>query len=282
MVRHIIYIDILFCVNFMVDYIILLSVRHFRNLNTRKARLLAGALVGGTGSLVILLPPMPAYISWTVSFLETFFVAAAAFFPMSAAGFLKTFISMFTVSFFYCGAMTAILAFFSPENLIVRNSTVYIGISPVMLIGLTLGIYILMRAVMKLWGRRSVADMCEVEVCHNGKVFSLKGTVDTGNTLHEVFSGECVIVGRADMFKDMVDVEKCTDSMEVIKNGIRFVPFMSVGGKGLMPAFKPSKIYIKENAGKREIQAYIGLCKRENLKEESDLLIPSELVMKGS
>ena len=100
--------------------------------------------------------------------------------------------------------------------------------------------------------------------------------------LHEAFSGECVIVGCADMFKDMVDIDKCTDSMEVIKNGIRFIPFMSVGGKGLMPAFKPSKIYIKSNAGKSEIKAYIGLCKRENLKEESDLLVPSELVTKGS
>ena len=49
-----------------------------------------------------------------------------------------------------------------------------------------------------------------------------------------------------------------------------------------MPAFKPSKIYIRDNAKKNEIQAYIGLCERENLKEESDLLVPSELVTKGS
>ena len=280
--KYTIYIDILFCVNFIVDYIILQSVRHFRNLNTRKARLFGGAFIGGIGSLVILLPPMPIYLSWVVNMLETFFVTAAAFYPMSAVGFLKTFVSMFTVSFFYCGAMTAILAFFSPKNLVVRNSTVYIGISPLMLVGLTLGIYILMRVIMKIWGRRSIPNMCEVEICHNGKTFLLKGTVDTGNTLHEAFSGECVIVGCADMFKDMVDIDKCTDSMEVIKNGIRFIPFMSVGGKGLMPAFKPSKIYIKSNAGKSEIKAYIGLCKRENLKEESDLLVPSELVTKGS
>ena len=280
--RYTIYIDILFCVNFIVDYIILVSVRYLRGLNTGNARLLAGAFVGGLGSLVILLPPMSVYISWAVNLLETLAVTAAAFLPMSFGRFVKTSISMFIISFFYCGAMSAVLALFSPENLVVRNSTVYIGISPIMLVGLTLGIYILLRVMVKLFGKNALPKTCEVEISHNGKTLSLKGTVDTGNTLHETFSGECVIVGRADIFKDMIDIEKCTDSTEVVKNGIRFVPFRSVGGRGLMPSFKPSKIYLSDSSRKTEIQAYIGLCRSENLTDENDLLIPSELVMKGS
>lgn len=280
--RYTIYIDILFCVNFIVDYMILVSVQHFRGLNTQKKRLLAGAFIGGLGSLVILLPPVPVYLSWVVNVLETLAMAAAAFLPMGFGRFIKTAICMFVISFFYCGAMTAILALFSPENLVVRNSTVYIGISPLMLICLTLGIYILMRVILRIWGKLSPPAVCEVEICHKGKTLFLKGTVDTGNTLHEVFSGECVIVGRADIFKDMVNVENCTDSMEAVKNGIRFVPFRSVGGSGLMPSFKPSRIYIMNSSRKTEIQAYIGLCGSENLTEENDLLVPSELIMKGS
>ena len=266
----------------MIDYIILLSVGHFRKPNIKKSRLIAGAFVGGIGSFVILLPPMPLYLSWAVNILETLAVTAAAFLPMSAGGFFKTSVSIFAVSFFYCGAMTAVFALFSPKNSVVRNSTVYINISPLMLIGLTLGIYILMKGITKIWGKMSLPRICEIEICHKGKTLSLKGTVDTGNTLHEVFSGECVIVGRADIFKGMVDTEKLTDTNEAVKNGIRFIPFVSVGGKGLMPAFKPSGIYIKNNSEKTPIQAYIGLCGSENLTEENDLLIPSELFMKGS
>ena len=282
MLRYTIYIDVLFCVNFIVDYMILVSVRHFRGLNTPKKRLLAGAFVGGLESLVILMPSMPVYVSWGVNVLETLVMAAAAFLPMCWDRFIKTSVCIFVISFFYCGAMTAILALFSPKNLVVRNSTVYIGISPFMLICLTLGIYILMRVILRIWGKLSPPAVCEVEICHKGKKLFLRGTVDTGNTLHEVFSGECVIVGRADIFKDMVDIEKCTDSIEAVKNGIRFVPFRSVGGSGLMPSFKPSRIYIRDNARKTEIQAYIGLCGSENLTEENDLLVPSELIMKGS
>ena len=280
--KYTIYIDILFCVNFIIDYIILVSVRYFRGLNTKNARLLAGAFVGGLGSLVILLPPMPVCFSWAVNLLETLAVAAAAFLPMNGRKFIKTAVSMFIVSFFYCGAMSAVLALFSPENLIVRNSTVYIGISPLMLVGSTLGIYILLKVFMKIWGRMLPPKTCQIEICHNGKSLSLNGTVDTGNTLHEPFSNECVIVGKAELFKDMVNIEKCTDSPEAVKNGIRFIPFKSVGGSGLMPSFRPSKIYLSNDSEKTEIQAYIGLCGSENLTDENDLLIPSELVMKGS
>ena len=280
--KYTIYIDVLFCVNFIVDYIILVSVKYLRGLNTRNIRLLAGAFIGGSGSLVILLPPMPVYVSWAVNLLETLAVTAAAFLPMRFGRFIKTSISMYVIGFFYCGAMSAILALFSPKNLVVRNSTVYIGISPIMLVGLTLGIYILLRVTVRIWGRVSPPEKCVVEICHNGKKLSFKGTVDTGNTLHEPFSGECVIVGKAESFKDMIDIEKFTDSTEVIKNGIRFVPFRSVGGNGLIPSFKPSGIYLSNDSGKTEIQAYIGLCRSENLTDENDLLIPSELVMKGS
>lgn len=280
--KHTIYIDILFCVNFIVDYIILVSVRYLRGLNTKNIRLLSGALVGGLGSLVILLPSLPVYLSWAVNLLETLAVTAAAFLPMNFRKFIKTAISMFVIGFFYCGAMSAILALCSPENLVVRNSTVYIGISPLMLVGLTLGIYILLRITAKIWGRTLPSQTCQIEICHNGKSLSLQGTVDTGNTLHEPFSGECVIVGKAELFKGIVDMDKCMDSGEVLKNGIRFVPFRSVGGNGLIPSFKPSKIYLSDDSKKTEIQAYIGLCRSENLTDESELLVPSELLTKGS
>ena len=57
--EHTIYLDILFCVNFVVDYILLLTVRRFLSLSCRRRRLLAGAAAGGLLSFVILLPPMP-------------------------------------------------------------------------------------------------------------------------------------------------------------------------------------------------------------------------------
>lgn len=264
---------------------ILLSVKKIRGLHTRTIRLLCGALTGAVGSLVILLPAMPIWLSWCVSIGEALCMTATAFLPMRFSGYLKAAGTMFLISFCYCGIMTAALAIFSPKNLMVRNSTVYIGISPLTLILMTLLCYIVMKIIWKLSAKKVTQPIsCDVEICHHGKTVALKGTVDTGNTLHEPFSGECVMVGKAGLFREMFDVKKCMngDSREIVRNGVRLIPFHSVGGNGVIPAFRPSEIYLKDHHRKTEIHAYLALCSEEYLTDECDLLIPAELVMKGS
>ncbi|MBQ5562050.1 MAG: sigma-E processing peptidase SpoIIGA [Clostridia bacterium] len=280
--KQTIYIDVLFCVNFIIDYIILLSVKKFRNLRTKNSRLLLSAFVGGIGSFIILLPPMPVLLSWTVNIIEAVIITASAFLPMRFKAFLKTFSSLFLISFSYCGVMTAVLSLFSPKNLIIRNSTVYINISPVILILITLLCYISMRIILKLSCKKISRELnCDIEISHNGKILFLNGSVDTGNTLHEPFSGECVIVANADLFKDFFDAQKyiSSNSTDIIKDGFRLVPFKSVGGNGLIPAFRPSKLYIIENNKKTEIHAYIGLCDNKYLSDDNDVLVPLELVL---
>lgn len=283
--KHTVYLDILFCVNFIVDYTILLSVKKCRGLPASRLRLLCGGLTGAAGSLVLLLPAMPVWLSWSISVLEALCMTAAAFLPMRLSAFLKAAGTLFLISFCYCGIMTAVLAVFSPKNLLVRNSTVYIGISPLMLIIMTLLCYIVMKLMWKLSVKKNARMLsCDIEICHRGKKINLKGTIDTGNTLHEPFSGECVIVGKAHLFKDMFDVKNymTRNITETVQDGVRFIPFHSIGGNGLIPSFKPSKIYIRENARKTEIHAYLALCSEEYLTDECALLVPAELVMKGS
>ena len=122
---------------------------------------------------------------------------------------------------------------------------------------------------------------CDIEISHNGKLLYLNGSVDTGNTLHEPFSGECVIVANADLFKDFFDAQKYTysNNTDIIKDGFRLIPFKSVGGNGLLPAFRPSRLYLIENDKKTEIHAYIGLCENKYLSRDSDVLVPLELIL---
>ena len=108
--EHTIYLDILFCVNFVVDYILLLTVRRFLSLSCRRRRLLAGAAAGGLLSCVILLPPMPFVVSLAVDILSACIVVAAAFAPMGRPEFIRTAFVFFAVSFVYCGMMMNMLS----------------------------------------------------------------------------------------------------------------------------------------------------------------------------
>ena len=282
---HTIYIDILFCINFIIDYMMLVSVKHFLSLNVRRRRLLLGAFVGALSSFVILLPTMPKVFSVLYNVAAVLILTAAAFLPVRRSVYLKASAAFFMISFCFCGVMTAALVFFSPQNVVVRNSTVYIGISPLVLIALTLVCYVIMWIVFRITGRSMPKKMtCRVIVTYRGKTVETNGTIDTGNTLHEPFSGESVIVGRAEIFKTMLDADKCMKLCDEgeIPEGVRLVPFSSVGGCGVIPAFKPAKVTLINDSEENEVNAYIALCSDKNMTNEVNMLVPAELIMKGS
>ena len=97
--NHEIYLDILFCTNFIIDYMILLSVKRFLSLSCRLRRLLPAAAAGGLCSFVILLPPLPSGLSLIISFACACFVVGAAFAPIPRKMFFKAAAAFFLISF---------------------------------------------------------------------------------------------------------------------------------------------------------------------------------------
>ena len=281
-----IYIDILFCLNFIIDYIILLTVRKFLSLNSSQKRLLLGAAVGGVCSFSILLPPLPSGLSMVVSMLTACAVVAAAFCPLSRRIFIKTAAAFFLISFCYCGAMIALWIVFSPKNIVIRNNSVYIAVSPIVLVITTLFCYTILRVIMRITGRGVPTKLkCRAVIVYNGITKEADGTVDTGNTLKEPFSDECVIVAREELFKDMFDAQsymKTAENTGGSIKGVRLVPFNSVGGTGVIPAVKPDIIKLKFDNEETEVSAYLAFCKGENMTDGTDMLVPAELIMKGS
>lgn len=270
-----IYLDVLFCVNMMIDYIILLTVSNFMAIDCRCRRLLLGAVVGGISSFVVLLPPMPSGIAMLVSAASAFLVVGAAFAPVSRGVFIKTSAAFFLISFIYCGTMIAIWLLFSPDHIIIRNSAVYIDISPVTLVLSTVICYLILKVILRICGRGMPKKLnCHVRIEYNHKITEADGMIDTGCKIHEPFSGECVMIARAEKFPEFSGYFE-TDQIKY--QNIRAVPFQSVGGSGIIPAFKPTRITLKSGKTEIDVNAYIGICKDERLLN-TDMLIPAELM----
>ncbi len=261
----------------------LLSVRRVMAFRVRRRRLVLGALAGGIGSFAVLLPPLPFLLSMLMSMAEAFAMTAAAFAPMSWRRMLKSTIVLFAVSFLYCGIMTAVLSLLSPENLTVRNSVVYIGISPLLLTALTLVCYVLLRLYYSLKGGTAGAEhICQVRIRDKEGERLLNGMIDTGNTLHEPFSGDCVIVSRSGLFGEIpVNGEQWKDCPPEIKKSLRLIPFSSVGGSGLLPAFRPKEMTIVMNNKEIKVSAYLALSSQVKFSDGCDCIVPAELIRKG-
>lgn len=281
----VIYADVLFCVNMIIDYIMLVTVKRLLSADAGKLRLLLGAALGGFFSFVVLLPPMPFMLSASVSIAQAFAVCAAAFAPQGMKKYIRASLLLFAVSFIYCGFMTAVLMLFSPDELTVRNGSVYIGISPLLLIFLTLVCYCLMRLIGRLTGGfRPQRQKCRVTVSSGGLTVSSVGLADTGNCLREPFSGECVIVGSRELFKELPEVKEAQiqSGGMLVGKGIRLVPYTTVQGSGVLPAFRPESIVLSFDGRSFGVSAYIALSSRESFTEDCGMIVPAELIMKGS
>ncbi len=272
---HTIYLDILFCVNFVIDYIILLTVSKFLFIPCRQIRLITGAAVGGICSFVILLPPLPSGISMCISLLSAFLVVGASFAPMQKRMYIKTSGAFFLISFGYCGAMIAVWLLFSPSSLVIRNSSVYIAVSPVFLVITTVICYVIIRTIMRITGKREAENvLCRLKFSLCGKEIDINGKTDTGNMLKEPFSDLPVIV----VSRSVIGESDGSDTENDIKNGFRLIPYSSVGGSGLLRSFRCRSIHII--SGKKEVtaEAYIALCDDKMLSGGIKALVPDILI----
>ncbi len=272
-----IYLDILFCVNFILDYMILVCVKKFLSLSCRLRRLLLGAAVGGVSSFVILLPPMPSGFSMIISLASACFVVGAAFAPLPQKQFFKAAASFFLVSFIFCGIMIAVWMLFTPEQLLIRNSSVYIQIPPLMLVVTALFCYVVMRMILRITGRGRPAHLvCKAEVIYKGHTIRFIGKGDTGNGLKEPFSGIPVIVVRRAVFDSVPELRSL--HRDTITEGMRLVPYVTVGGRGLLPAFRAEQVNLSGTEGRVQVSAYIAICENEEMQGSTEAVIPYDLI----
>ena len=285
--QRVIYIDILFCVNFIIDFLLLMSVRKFLSLKARYRRMILGSSVGALSSFVIFLPPMNEFLSLIIRLVTAFAVVFATFFPTNRKAFLKAVSAYFLITFCFCGACIAFFMLFSPP-VAIRNGAVYIDISPIMLVGIILVCYIVIRIICKVSGRSIPSqEICWLTIEHNGEKVKLIAKTDTGNMLKEPFSNLPVIVTEREQLKELLPNEisdyftraACiTNTSYEYMSSIRLIPYNSVGGDGLLPAFKPNSISILLNGKSTKTEAYIAVTDRK-LSESFSAIVPSELIL---
>ena len=112
----------------------------------------------------------------------------------------------------------------------------------------------------------------------------IKAKVDTGNTLKEPFSGNPVIVTDYKFIKYIIPAELAnyfnknteTESLKKLKN-FRFIPYNTISGNGLLPAFKPDKIKVL-NSNSINKDAYVAICNNKFSNESYHALISIDLI----
>ncbi len=269
----IVYADILLAVNWWIDYLLLLGVRHALGIGVRAWRLVLGGFVGALFSFTLLLPPLPAWLSLLLKLAAAALMVFVTFGWHSRRRYIRALLLLFGLSAGLSGLCSALYHFAAPRDLTVVNGVVYYAVSPWLLLALTVACYVLMWVFEWVMRRRAPArhDFA-VRVHSGGRSVSAKCLYDSGNHLTEPFSNRPVLVIERAAVEGLLPIPEDVDNLP--PNGMwRVVPYNTLSGGGLLPAFLPDSIVVLTEHGERVIDdCYVAVCPRLGCGEYEGLI----------
>ena len=255
-----VYVDVLFVLNFFITYLLLMLTKALTKSTALQWRMLLGAMLGGIYSLVIFLPNLNGALNVTGKILASFLIVLAVFGFKRLIPYIKAVVCFYFSNLIFLGVILAVWLTVKPKGIVINNDTVYFDIPATVLLVLALIAYIISILIIKLYNYTiSKKEIYSLTVIKDNREYRLYAFLDSGNRLCEPFSGYPVII---------------VDESKIKINPERVIPFNTVGGEGLLRAFKPDKIIISNGKNTFESdRVYVALSNVES-KDFSAILNP--------
>ena len=262
---NVIYVDILFVVNFFITFFLLQVTAKFSKRSEKLWRIVLASFIGGVYSLVILWDSLNFSVSCLGKLVAAMLIIIAAFKFKGFKAYIKEVAIFFFVNLLFVGIIIGLWFIFKPNGVVINNSTVYFNVSARILLITALAAYLISVVIIRIYNNKTaVKELYSVTVYHNENKTKFFAFADSGNNLKEPFSDFPVIVADSGLFENTL----CQ----------RLIPFSSVGGEGVLSAFKPDKVEISSSLGSVEINdVYIALSSSVKKGEYQGILNPKIL-----
>ena len=258
-----IYVDVLFVLNFFITYLLLLLTKSLVKFTSKAGRLLFGALIGGVYSLVILAPDLNFFVSLIGKLFESMLIVAASFNIKRLTVFLKTLACFYFSNMLFLGIILALWFWIKPKGIVVNNGIPYFSIPAGTLLLLALAAYVISICIIKIYNYTiSKKEIYSLTIVTGEQSIHLFAFLDSGNKLKEPFSDYPVII----VDKSKIDFEPQ-----------RIIPYNTVGGEGMLQAFKPDKVIISNGKKSFECDSVYIAAGSVDSKEFSAILNPQLL-----
>lgn len=280
----VVYADILLALNWWIDFLLLLGVRRGVGGDGKPWRLALGALVGAFSCLALFLPPISVWLSLLIRLSSAMLMVTVAFGCRLWRDWWRRVILLFALSAGMAGLCGALYFFLAPQGFYVFNGVVYYSVPPLLLVALTVLCYGLLWLGEQLLRRRAPAEhLFRVELTYSGRTVSFPCLYDSGNHLTEPFSGRPVLVVEREVVQGLL---LYIPTVADLPAGWRLIPYNTLGGDGLLPAFVPASarvvnrhkacplppcyVAICDSLGRGEYRGLMGADMAENLARKGD------------
>jgi len=243
-VQYELYIDVFFLINFVMDYLVLLTERSVLKCTATHFDILMGAFTGALGSCIVICIPAPSAIK-----LVCFYALVSA--GMIRTGlniketraFVRAWILLYFISFLYGGVLTWL-----------RNFTYrHFRIGILFVAALIVSYHLVRAGLMFLERFWKMKNSCVEATLYLGdKQIRVKAVIDSGNSLKDMLTGRPVhIISRK-------AIEKLTDKEKIQK--VRYIPYHTIqSGENLLPVITIEKICLHLDSEKVINQPLLGI-----------------------
>lgn len=261
-----IYIDVLIILNIYVNFFLLKATARLTHTPLKTSRCIVSSVIGSLFSLTIFLPDMNFLIPLAIKLGAAVIITALAFGIKDKRQTLKLVFFFYIVNFIFGGIIMLFYLTFRPGFMAFGNTYFYVDFSLLSLVVFTAVSYFAVTAVRRLMDRGcDTKGKYKVVIRQSGKTVSVDALADTGNSLVDIFSGKPVIVCRSADLQDIADLpsEPAVENAELLykTNGLRFIPYSTIGNTGMIAVFSPEEIVIcdSESGRTKKVDAMIGI-----------------------
>lgn len=273
----VVYADVLIVLNLFVNFFILKLTALICKDGCSTARLILGGLIGALFSLYIFLPTSSALIETIFRLAMTGVIILTCFGFDSLKSYIRRIAVFFAASFIYAGCMMGIWSVFRPEKLAINNGIVYVDISPIVLIIATVTSYIILSIIRFFSTKHAYSGKrCKLIITMGDRIVRLTALVDTGHSLTDTLTDRPVLIVEEKVVYELlsfIPTPEVVASANAPIKGFRMIPYSSIGGHGLLPAFEPDKIELYENGSIKKLNKMLIAASHEPLGEDYKAII---------
>jgi stage II sporulation protein GA (sporulation sigma-E factor processing peptidase) len=274
-----IYVDELFLLNMVINYILLAVTKRVVRAKASPARLLLGSAAGAVYAVFLFLPHHWMVYSFAAKIAVSLAITAMTYGVRKFRLYLRTVAVFYTVSFAFGGAAYALLdltdtaRFPYPPLKILALSTVaaYAGVT-------LLSVY---------RGRLAVKEqsITRAAITVSGKTAAVRCFLDTGNALRDPFSDSPVMVVEYARLANILP----PGLSELVKRGgadgmprefqrrLRLIPYSAVGKKnGVIIGFKPDRVTVGELV---IADIVVGLCEDSLSRDDAYAALANPIIL---
>ena len=282
----IIYIDIIFIENIIMNTIILYATAIILKQKVKIIRLIISAVIGSIYSILMYITKLNIYSSIISKFILSVVMAYVAFKPNDVKKIFKQIIIFYLTSFVFGGVALNLIYFLRPENINIKNG-LFTGeyVLKVIMLGAIMAFVIIKISIKIIKTKFNAKDMyCYIKLKINEKQIETKAMIDTGNLVKEPITNTPVVIVEESLLEGIIPKEILKNLENILRGNLenlpqdiqdkylprlRCIPFSSLGKEnGMLVGIKISEIVVKsEDEEKKTSNIIIGIYDRSLTKK---------------